>query len=159
MAHQFWTPTEMWNTNKSKYPDIRKSLGLRKRGNVQTALRELKGDSQPRTNQSCWFISSYTPFRSLNLSQHLCWAPQGWRFPYISGMMKTEMSSPEPRRSLVILQPRSLSTPRALITRSCAAIVYLDNRRISDCDNNWTMGNILLCERQGHPLLGVSISS
>lgn len=40
-------------------------------------------------------------------------------------MMKTEMSSPEPSRSLVILQPRSRSTPRARITRSCAAIVYL----------------------------------
>lgn len=53
---------------------------------------------------------------------------QGWRLPYISGMMKTEMSSPEPRRSLVILQPRSLRTPRALMTRSCAAIVYLNNR-------------------------------
>lgn len=60
--------------------------------------------------------------------QHLWWALQSWRLPYISGMMKTEMSSPEPRRSLVILQPRSLSTPRARITRSCAAIVYLNNR-------------------------------
>lgn len=39
--------------------------------------------------------------------------------------MKTEMSSPEPSRSLVILHPRSLSMPRARITRSCAAIVYL----------------------------------
>ncbi|TNN71878.1 hypothetical protein EYF80_017885 [Liparis tanakae] len=42
--------------------------------------------------------------------------------------MKAQMSSPEPRRSLVILQPRSLSTPRARITRSCAAMVYLDHR-------------------------------
>lgn len=76
-------------------------------------------------------------------AQRLCWAhPQGWRLPYISGMMKTEISSPEPRRSLVILQPLSLSTPRARITRSCAAIVYLANRgnsndriRISHRDN------------------------
>lgn len=50
---------------------------------------------------------------------------QGCRLPYIKGTMKTEMSSPEPSRSLVILQPRSLSTPRARITRSWAAIVYL----------------------------------
>lgn len=50
---------------------------------------------------------------------------QACRLPYIKGMMKTEMSSPEPSRSLVILHPRSLSTPRARITRSCAAIVYL----------------------------------
>lgn len=56
-----------------------------------------------------------------------CWfcSPQAWRLPYIKGMMKTEMSSPEPRRSLVIRHPRSRSTPRARITRSCAAIVYL----------------------------------
>ena len=39
------------------------------------------------------------------------------------------MSSPEPSRSLVILHPRSLRTPRARITRSCAAMVYLHNRR------------------------------
>uniref|UniRef100_A0A3P9JXG3 THAP-type domain-containing protein n=1 Tax=Oryzias latipes TaxID=8090 RepID=A0A3P9JXG3_ORYLA len=39
------------------------------------------------------------------------------------------MSSPEPRRSLVILHPRSLRIPRARITRSCAAIVYLGNRK------------------------------
>lgn len=42
--------------------------------------------------------------------------------------MKTEMSSPEPSRSLVILHPRSLSMPRARITRSCAAIVYLQEK-------------------------------
>lgn len=38
------------------------------------------------------------------------------------------MSSPEPRRSLVILQPLSRSMPRARMTRSCAAIVYLNDR-------------------------------
>lgn len=57
-------------------------------------------------------------------SKGLC-SPQACRLPYIKGMMKTEMSSPEPSRSLVILHPRSLSMPRARITRSCAAIVYL----------------------------------
>lgn len=53
----------------------------------------------------------------------------GWGclLPCIRGIMKTEMSSPEPSRSPAILQPRSLKTPLAFITRSWAAIVYLEN--------------------------------
>lgn len=35
------------------------------------------------------------------------------------------MSSPEPSRSLDILQPLSFSTPRAFMTKSWAANVYL----------------------------------
>lgn len=42
-----------------------------------------------------------------------------------SGMTNTVMSSPEPSLSLGSLQPRSFSTPRDLISRSCAASVYL----------------------------------
>lgn len=42
-----------------------------------------------------------------------------------SGMTNTVMSSPEPSFSLGNLQPRSFSTPRDLISRSCAASVYL----------------------------------
>lgn len=42
-----------------------------------------------------------------------------------SGMTNTVMSSPEPSLSLGNLQPRSFSTPRDLISRSCAASVYL----------------------------------
>lgn len=93
--------------------------------NVQTAQKEPRGGLEFRS-QSCWVWSLRAS------SGH--WSPAsplgsyGWRLPYISGMMKTEMSSPEPRWSLLILHPRSLSTPRALITRSWAAIVYLTNR-------------------------------
>lgn len=42
-----------------------------------------------------------------------------------SGMTNTVMSSPEPSFSLGNRQPRSFSTPRDLISRSCAASVYL----------------------------------
>lgn len=46
-----------------------------------------------------------------------------------SGTMNTVMSSPEPSFSLGNRQPRSLSTPRDLISRSWAARVYLRNTR------------------------------
>lgn len=46
-------------------------------------------------------------------------------FPCIKGMTYTEMSSPEPSRSLDIRHPLSFRTPRARITRSWAASVYL----------------------------------
>lgn len=44
-----------------------------------------------------------------------------------SGTINTVMSSPEPSLSLGNRQPRSLRTPRDLISRSCAAKVYLCN--------------------------------
>lgn len=46
-----------------------------------------------------------------------------------SGTTNTVMSSPEPSFSLGNRQPRSLSTPRDLISRSWAARVYLRNTR------------------------------
>lgn len=45
-----------------------------------------------------------------------------------SGTTNTVMSSPEPSLSLGNRQPRSLSTPRDLISRSWAASVYLSHR-------------------------------
>lgn len=47
----------------------------------------------------------------------------------IRGIMKTEISSPDPGLSPAILQPRSFRTPLAFITRSWAVMVYLNNNK------------------------------
>lgn len=71
--------------------------------------------------------------------------PYGCRLPYMRGMMYTEMSSPEPKRSLVIRQPLSLRTPLARITRSWAAIVYLQTNA------KYYLPNITFAPNVGQP--------
>lgn len=70
------------------------------------------------------------------------------RTPHVSdscparGITNTVMSSPEPSLSLGSRQPRSFSTPRDLISRSCAASVYLHNTHTEGRqDLQWTQGH------------------
>lgn len=69
-------------------------------------------------------------FSPIRLAPCLLIGQLGWGcLRFMRGIMKTEISSPDPSRSPAILQPRSLKTPLAFITRSWAAIVYLKNNR------------------------------